>query len=87
MAKQRMPFNDLEERLLWYDALPYLGMSRMEERRLLAGLTAQALPQNADPDIPCGFARADILSAAGRKLESMKAISQVYEAGMKVFDK
>ena len=87
MAKQRMPFNDLEERLLWYDALPYLGMSRMEERRLLAGHTTQALPKNADPDIACGLARADVLSAAGRKLESMKAISQVYDAGIEIFEK
>ena len=87
MAKQQMPFNNLEERLLWYDALPYLGMSRMEERRLLAGHTALALSENADPDIPRGLARADLLSAAGRKLESMKAITQVYDAGMKIFDK
>ena len=28
MAKQRAPFAGLEERLLWYDNLPYLGLSR-----------------------------------------------------------
>jgi hypothetical protein len=28
MAKKRTSFAGLEERLLWYDALPYLGLSR-----------------------------------------------------------
>lgn len=87
MAKQRTPFNDLEERLLWYDALPYLGLSRMAERRLLADHTTQALPKNADLDIACGLANADALAAAGRKLEAMKAITRVYEAGLEIFEK
>ncbi len=42
MLNKRSPFSGLEERLLWYDQLPYLGMSRAEERHLLASLTALA---------------------------------------------
>ncbi len=86
MAQKRTPFEGLEERLLWYDALPYLGLSRAGERRLLAGLITQTLPISADADISRGLARADALAAAGRELEALTEITRVYEAGVKVFD-
>jgi hypothetical protein len=86
MAQQRAPFAGLEERLLWYDALPYLGMSRAAERRLLADLTTVALPADADPAVPRGLARADALAAAGRPVESLTEITHVYEAGVKAFE-
>ncbi len=86
MAQKRTPFEGLEERLLWYDALPYLGLSRAGERRLLAGLITQALPVSADADISRGLARADALAAAGRELEALTEITRVYEAGVKAFD-
>ena len=86
MAQKRTPFEGLEERLLWYDALPYLGLSRAGERRLLAGLITQALPISADADISRGLARADALAAAGRELEALTEITRVYEAGVKAFD-
>jgi hypothetical protein len=83
MAQQRAPFAGLEERLLWYDALPYLALSRAGERRLLADLTTVALPSGADTAIRRGLARADALAAAGRALESLTEITRVYEAGVK----
>jgi hypothetical protein len=86
MAKKRTSFAGLEERLLWYDALPYLGLSRAAERRLLADLTTTALPASADAAVPCGLARADALAAAGRSAESLAEITQVYEAGVKAFE-
>jgi multimeric flavodoxin WrbA len=86
MAQKRTPFEGLEERLLWYDALPHLGLSRADERRLLAGLITQALPISADADISRGLARADALVAAGRELEALTEITRVYEAGVKAFD-
>ncbi len=86
MAKQRAPFAGLEDRLLWYDALPYLNLSRASERRLLADLTTAALPEGADPKISLTLARADELAAAGRPLESLTEITRVYEAGVKVFE-
>ena len=86
MAQQLAPFAGLEERLLWYDALPYLGLSRAAERRLLADLTTVALPADADQAVLRGLARADALAAAGRPMESLAEITQVYEAGVKAFE-
>jgi multimeric flavodoxin WrbA len=86
MTHQRLPFKNLEERLLWYDALPYLGLSRADERRLLADLTTQAVSSKADTSMGLGLARADALAAAGRKLDSLTEITRVYEAGIGFFE-
>jgi multimeric flavodoxin WrbA len=86
MTKERLPFASLEERLLHYDTLPYLGLNRAGERRLLADFTVQALPAGSDPNIACGLARADTLAASGRRLESLAEITKVYEAGLKAFE-
>jgi hypothetical protein len=86
MAHARAPFLGLEERLLWYDALPYLGLSRANERRLLADLTTAALPSDTDPAVPRGLAKADALAAAGRPLESLVEVTRVYEAGVKAYE-
>ena len=86
MAGARHRFAGLEERLLWYDRLPYLGLSRAAERRLLAALTTAALPETADPAIPRGLAQADALAARGESLESLRVITRTYEAGVRVFE-
>jgi multimeric flavodoxin WrbA len=86
LTQKRAPFSGQEERLLWYDALPYLGLSRAAERRLVADLTTMALPFNADAAVPSGLARADALAAAGRSMESLTEITRVYEAGVKAFE-
>ena len=86
MAGARHPFAGLEERLLWYDNLPYLGLSRVGERRLLAALTTAALSETADPAIPRGLAQADALAARGERLESLRVITRTYEAGVRVFE-
>jgi len=86
LTQKRAPFAGQEERLLWYDALPYLGLSRAAERRLVADHTTMALPFNADAAVPCGLARADALAAAGRSMESLTEITRVYEAGVKAFE-
>jgi multimeric flavodoxin WrbA len=84
-AGKRVPFKSVEERLLWYDALPYLGLSRAAERRLLADLTVQALPPNADPDLARTLARADALEAGGRAMDSLTEIGRVYESSVQAF--
>ncbi len=86
MSKQREPFASLEERLLWYDDMPYLGLSRAAERRLLAGLTAMSEPGAEDAVRQYGLARADALAAAGRNLEALAEITRVYENGVKAFE-
>jgi multimeric flavodoxin WrbA len=87
MRHERHPFAGLEERLLWYDQLPYLGLSRAEERRLLADLTALALPEEQSATLTSSLARADLLAAAGDRLGSMIEITKCYEAGVKAFEK
>ena len=84
--RDRVPFKGVEERLLWYDALPYLSLNRFAERRLLADLTVTALPPNSDSSIARGLARADTLAAAGKQVEALKEISRVYDAAVKSFE-
>jgi multimeric flavodoxin WrbA len=86
MIERRAPFTSLEERLLWYDSLPYLGLNRAGERRLLAALTTLALPSHAEGGAASGLARADALAAAGRLRESLAEVARVYEAGVKAFE-
>jgi NAD(P)H-dependent FMN reductase len=86
MAGKRHPFEGLEERFLWYDDLPYLSMSRAAERRLLAALATEALPDGTLPDIARLLASADRLAAKGEILQSLKASTAVYEAAVKIFE-
>jgi multimeric flavodoxin WrbA len=85
MAGRHLPFAGLEERLLWYDQLPYLSLSRAAERRLLAELAAQALPAGENSKT-LGLARADELSAAGKPLDALREVTRVYEAGVAAFE-
>ena len=86
MVEKRAPFTSVGERLLWYDSLPYLGLSRAGERRLLADLTTLTLPSHAQAAAASGLARADALAAAGRLQESMAEVTRVYDAGFKAFE-
>jgi multimeric flavodoxin WrbA len=86
MRHERHPFSGLEERLLWYDQLPYLGLSRAEERRLLADLTDLALSEEQSGRVASSLARADLLAAAGDRMGSMIEITKSYEAGKKAFE-
>ena len=85
-AGEPQPFAGVEDRLLWYDQLPYLGLSRVEERRLLADLTAIAAGDRADSSVARGLAKADALAAEGRRMEAMAEISRAYETAVKVFE-
>ncbi len=86
MADGRAKFRGLEDKLLWYDNLPYIGMSRADERRLLADLTVQGLPPNEAGPIALGLARAHELEAAGRNLDAAVEITRVYNAAFKLFE-
>jgi len=86
MAKKRHPFESLDERLLCYDNLPYLGMSRAAERRLLAALATEALPDGALPDVARDLASVDHLAARGETLQSLKTSAAIYHAAAKVFE-
>ena len=86
MINQRHPYSNLEERLLCYDALPYIGLNRAAERRLLADLAIQASPSGSSSANALGLARADAFAAAGKSLESLIEVTRVYEAGTKAFE-
>ncbi len=86
MAQRRDPFKGLEDRLLWYDALSYLNLSRADERRLLADLTVQGLPPHEGAPLALRLARADQLAAAGKRLDALVEITGVYDAGAKAFE-
>ncbi|MEJ2100029.1 MAG: flavodoxin family protein [Desulfobacterales bacterium] len=87
MTESRTPFNGLEERLVWYDNLPYLGLSRAGERRLLADLVALEVGEDMGSDGLSGLARSDAFAAAGRSVDSLSEITRVYEAGVKAFER
>jgi multimeric flavodoxin WrbA len=86
MAGQRARFQGLEDKLSWYDALPYLGLSRADERRLLADLAVQGLPPDEAQPIALGLVRAHELDAAGRKLDALVEITRAYNAAVKAFE-
>lgn len=85
MAGQRQPFSGREELLVHYDSLPYINLSRTEERWLLADLTTMAAPASHQADMAAGLARAGSLQAAGRPQESQQEVTRVYEAGVEIF--
>lgn len=86
LAASRQPFAGVEDRLLWYDGLPYLSLNRAAERRLLASLVASALPVTAEPSLFHDLAQADALAARGDPMRSLQVITRVYEAGVKAFE-
>ena len=86
MTDGRKPFNGLEERLIWYDNLPFLGLSRAQERRLLADIVALKVAEEVGADVLSGLARSDSFSAAGRSVDALSEVTKVYEAGVKAFE-
>jgi len=83
MSRNRTPFQRREDGLVEYDKLPYLGLNRLEERRLLADLVTLALPENDRMNAASGLATADILAAENRNMESTSEVSKVYSRGVK----
>ena len=86
MTNSRKTFNGLEERLVWYDNLPYLGLSRAGERHLLADIVALEVAEEMGTDVLSGLARSDSFSAAGQSVDSLSEVTKVYEAGVKAFE-
>jgi len=87
MAEKRTPFASLEERLLWYDNLPYLNLSRLEERRLLADLAVTRLKNGEGAELALNLAESDTLAAARRTEQAAAGVTKVYEAAVRSFEK
>ncbi len=84
MTERRHPFESPEEGWLAYDRLPYLGEDRTGERRLLAAIISEAVPQERKAAIEGDLARADILAASGHILEAQAEASKVYNSCAKL---
>ena len=87
MAEARRPFATVEERLLWYDRLPYLDLSRMQERRLLADQAVGSLSGEAKADLAVRLVEADELAAAGETEEMASKVTGVYDTAVRTFEK
>jgi multimeric flavodoxin WrbA len=87
MAGKRTPFASLEERLLWYDHLPYLNLSRLAERRLLAGLAVASLSNDDGSSLALKLVESDRLASAGRAEQMAAEVTQVYDEALKAFEK
>lgn len=87
LTRERKPFSGLEERQLWYDGIPYFGLNRAGERRLLADLVAASLGDDADPEIARGLSKANAYLAEGRPLEALVEVTRSYDGGVKAFAK
>ena len=76
----REPFPTRDDRDFLYDSLPYLADTNAQERRLLAAVAYQAVPQESKAQVQGDWAQADILSASGRTLESMIETGKIYDS-------
>lgn len=84
MTKARAPFKSYGERLLWYDNLPYVNENLAGERKLLAALMAEAVPEGQKSEIKGDMARVDILLASGDPLKAQAEISKLYASTAKL---
>jgi len=87
MAEKPHPFESRDECQFWYDSLHYLGGNLNAERRLLAALTSEAVPKENKSEINGDLAKADILAASGKTLESMTEISIVYDSCIEIISR
>ena len=87
MAGKRTPFANLEQRLAWYDRLPYVNLSRLEERRLLADLAVTCLKNGEGAELALNLVESDGLAAAGRTEQAAAKVTEAYEAAVRSFEK
>jgi multimeric flavodoxin WrbA len=85
-AGKRVPFAGLEERLLWYDGLPYLGLSRIAERRLLADLAVASVSDDQAGALALKLVESDTSAAEGRAEAAAAEVTDVYESAVKAFE-
>ena len=81
------PFETREDRDFWYDNLPYLTATNAEERRLLAAVAYQGVPEESKVEVRGDWSKANILITSGRTLESMIEISKIYDSSVKKISK
>ena len=86
LASKRTPFTSLEERLQWHDNLPYLSLSRLAERRLLADHAVAALLNDDGSPLASKLVESDKLAGAGRTEQTAAEITRIYDAAVQAFE-
>lgn len=84
----RRQFEGLE-RLAWFDDLPYLSMSRVQERVYLTSVVVEAIAGTAHPragDASREFVQACELLGAGDRSAALPLIESAYSAAVEVFE-
>jgi hypothetical protein len=84
MKKEK--FKDRDEREFYYDNLPLLSANVAEERKLLAAMTYEAVPDDKKPAIQGSWAVADSYRINDQVLDSMKEVSRIYDSAFKTFE-
>jgi multimeric flavodoxin WrbA len=87
-AEGRQPFAGLE-RLAWYDDLPYLGMSRIQERVYLTSVVVEAVAGSEHPksaEASRAFVAACELLGVGDRAAALPLIDSGYQAAVEAFE-
>lgn len=87
MSGKREPFASLEDRLRWYDDLPYLNLSRLEERRLLADLAVGALEDDNAGALALKLLESDCMAMSGQTAQAASEVTKAYDAAVSAFEK
>ncbi len=84
----RRPFEGLE-RLAWYDDLPYLSMSRVQERVYLTSVVVEAVAGTEHPraaEASQAFVDACEVLGAGDRTAALPLIEKAYAAAVEAFE-
>ena len=84
----RRPFDGLE-RLAWYDDLPYLSMSRVQERVYLTSVVVEAVAGQSHPlttEASQTFVQACELLTAKDRDAALRLIEKAYSAAVEAFE-
>lgn len=79
MADEREPFETYQDRLIWYDTLPYINESLAGERKLLAAIMVRAMPDNLKGELLDRMAAVEILEASGQIHEAQGEVGEIYK--------
>jgi multimeric flavodoxin WrbA len=86
LSAGRLPFGSLEERLLWYDDLPFIGLDRAQERRLLAARAASSGLQSVDGELAASFVRSETFALNGERERSLEETTRALDRAVSLFE-
>ena len=87
MARNPQAFESWSECQCWYDSLPYFGEPLSVERKLLASIISQAIPDDKKNEIKGNMSKSARLESEGDMLGSIAEISDICDSGAQIFAK